>query len=203
MQQPTDKQLISRIKKATSALCDLTESRTVQGDYWNAIRSLDRDKLAFYWSMGNTVRHQVMNVQAFNHGKKFGFEEILFDEYGWLDNKLWTQWEEIELRLKEEKAITNRITLACGQNGSWTYGLSYNYGPGSGGGWAPSIFSKPVNSRDACLAAALDDLKHKLEDRIEYATMHPDPSNYNITYMKKVLQKIADQFTNQTQLALF
>ena len=203
MEALTKNQILRRIKRITSDLCDLSESRTIQNIYWDAIRSIDTEKLNWFWSLGETTRHRVMNANDLVHGKKYGFNELTFDEHGWLDNQRWTQLEEIELRLKDDKAITNRITLARGLNESWTYGLSYNYGPGSGGGWAPSVYCKPIDSREACLNAALEDLRNKMEDRIQYATKHPDPSNYNVGYMKKVLQKIGDQFANQVQLALF
>ena len=203
METLTSTQLLKRIRSATSDLSELRESKSVQLKFWNAIRSLDLDILQWFWSMGSSTRHQVMNVDAYEHGLQYGFTEIKFCEYGWLDNRDWILTEELHFKLKEDKAYYNRITLSCGINGSWAYGLSYNYGTGSGGGWAPSIYDKPFLSREACLNAALDDLKDKMEHTITRATAHPDPSNYNISYMNKIVQLIQKEYASQVQLTLF
>lgn len=199
----TQKQLRSKIKRITSDLSDLRENVVIENEYLTAIRSLDFKKLDWFASMGKSTRHQVMNVDSYRAGLSYGFTEIKFNQYGWLANAEWTIREMIELRIQDDNALTNRVNIACGKNGRWSFGYWANYGPGAGLSFGPSVHSQSYASRDECLTTGLTELKESLSKKIEHATSHPDPSNYNIKYMHKVIQRIEQELAKMVQLVLF
>lgn len=196
------KRFLSYVRKTTGDLSELRESASIQNEYWNAIRAMDFMKLDWFLSMGESTRHQVMNVQEFRAGMRFGFLEANFSKHGWIKRAKWLNKETIELRTNDDNNYCNEISIGSGPNGKWTYGLSYNYG-NSGGGWGLSVFNDTYDSRSLCLESALNEMKEMFTEKIKYASANPDPSNYKLPYMNKVLTAIAEKKYSEAQYSLF
>lgn len=155
------------LKTIAKELIECNEDYETMQEYSNALCSVDLPKIEFFKSMGETVRHQLMNVHEYRHRLNFGFTEIKFTESGWLENVEWTEYEEVEIKVcnkNDKSGARNQIRLAMGLNGKWVYSLSYWYVNG-GGGWSPSVFSDPLDSKDQAYQNGLIDMagRHKGE----------------------------------------
>ena len=191
------------LTKLETEILDLRENKTISLEYIKAIKEHDQQALEYFERFGKTPRHRIMNLNSYRHALQYGFGELVFDEYGWLDNIRWLETETICFPVNDtEKYSFNHIDVACGKNRKWTYGLSYNYGS-AGGGYSPNEFSIPYSSKEECVAAGVKDLKEHLQKTIDQATQRPDPTNYKLDYMKKVLQIIDTRMATKRQLTLF
>lgn len=180
--------------RITAELCECNEHAEVECEYWNAVRANDEDRLTWFASFGDDVRHRVMNVFTYRKNLLFGFNEIAFDEWGWMDGPEWPVSEVIEFktRSKEDKHFAgNYVTLAAGPNMRWTYSVHYRHGGGSGGGYACHVhWHQPYKTRHAALTAALDEIREKMESGLAHHEAYHDTSNYHAAYMRKVLALI-------------
>jgi hypothetical protein len=152
------------LKKIAKELIDCNEDYEITQEYSHALSFLDLKKLEYFKSMGGTVRHQIMNVNDYRHRLQYGFTEIKFTESGWLENVEWLNYEKIEIKVSGKGFSQNEIRLAMGLNGKWVYSLSYGYNNG-GGGWYPSVFNKPLSSREEAYQAGIKDLAERHKDK--------------------------------------
>lgn len=159
-----------QLKNIAKDLLDCNEDWETTLEYRLALNYLDLEKIKFFQSMGDVARQQIMNVFDYRKGLLFGFDEIRFNDYGWLDNVNWINYEEIEIKVckKHDKNYTgNIIKLGMGPNGKWTYGLKYQLGSGAGGGWFPSVvFGDIFNSREESFVSACMDLRKRHEESL-------------------------------------
>src|SRR5690606_1180927 len=187
-------------------LQDCNDCRHLVVVYKGALRRLDFRILDTFKQFGEDVRHQVMNFNEHEHAKRFGFDEIKLDEYGWLAHPTW-KVETIDFRTnhKADKQFThNYIHLGQGPNGKWTHDEHYMFGGGAGGGFYLSVYSEPLPSRQAALIRGLDRMRERFTKAIDHALKYPNPSNYNVIYMKKVLTRIEESYPIiEEQLTLF
>jgi len=195
------------LKKLYQELADLNEHKPTVQEYIDCIRKNNIEQLTWFSSMGSDIRKQIMNIHAYRKGLRFGYTTPVFNEYGWLrSNDRWKETEQIEVRTKKDQNYCNTIYLACGENGLWTYGLTFSYGGAGGGGWRPCFFDTPYPSRHSSLKAALDDLEERMTKQIAHAIKYPDTTNYKIDYMNEVIVKSREiEITqiNEIQLTLF
>jgi hypothetical protein len=189
-----------QLSKLAADILETNENRQITNRYLAALRTLDIPTLQFFESMGEDARHRIMNAHEYLHAQKFGISEIKFCRSGWFDYE-WNKIEEIDFHHGKDKISTNKITLACGANNKWTYGLSLTFGSYEGSGYYPSVFCKPYNSREECLQAATTDAIAKFEQKI----CSPDRKPKCIEQMKNILQQIVDlKYKSQhVQLGLF
>lgn len=198
----------SEIKRLCSDILDCNENDEIQKEYLSALRNQDIERLQFFASFGETVRHRVMNVNDYRHGLNFGFTKMIFSEYGWLQNEEWINEEEIAFKTSKDKASYNHITIAMGMNGKWSYGVHYTAGSGAGGGYNHNVYDQAHDSRKDCIKAGVNDLKNRLQEYLERDEKHRDPSNFNSPYMRQVLALIEEELGRlepvfESQLSLF
>jgi hypothetical protein len=190
------------LKKLATEIIECNEDYQTTQEYLNALRSIDIDKINYFQAMGEDVRQQIMNVNDYKHGLLFGFDEIKFDEYGWLDNTAWKTEEEVEIKAcakTDAHHVGNSVRLAMGQNGIWTYGISCKLGSGCGVHWSPSVFDTPYKSKDQACQAGFNYILKKHQD----ALTHNDKVKYNHDYNKKVIAWISSEIKVEKQLELF
>lgn len=130
--------------------------------YLNALRRNDRAIIEEYESFGDTPRQLLMNKRVYERHLLFGFTKKEFNEYGWLERPDFLEREEIKFPHRDGWAVSNYITLGKGQNGKWTYGMSYSYSTG-GAGYGLGVWGKIFDNRKECLTAALNELRAGLE----------------------------------------
>jgi hypothetical protein len=198
----------SEIKRLCSDILDGNENYEIEKEYLSALRSQDIERLQYFASFGETVRHRVMNVNAYRHGLEFGFTKMIFSEYGWLENEEWSNEEEITFKTSKDKANYNHITVAMGINGKWSYGVHYTAGSGAGGGYNHNVYDQAYDSRKDCIKAGVNDLKNRLQQYLERDAKRHDSSNFNTPYMKQVLALIEEELVClepavEAQLSLF
>src|ERR1035437_2413233 len=104
------------------------DERQYMAIYLKALRRGDRKVTEEYESFGNSPRQIIMNRTAYDRGQLFGFTEKYFSKYGWLQNSPFTEREEIRFIHKPGWAGTNHLTIGQGENGKWTYGVSFSTG---------------------------------------------------------------------------
>jgi hypothetical protein len=198
----------SEIKRLCSDILDCNENYEIQKEYLTALRNQDIERLQYFASFGETVRHRVMNINDYRHGLNFGFTKMIFGEHGWLKNEEWSNEEEIAFKISKDKAIYNRITIAMGINGKWSYGVDYSAGSGAGGGYNNNVYDQAHDSRKDCIKAGVNDLKNILQQYLERDAEHRDPGNFNTPYMRQVLALIEEELIRleppvEHQLSLF
>ena len=125
--------------------------------YLNAIRKDDRVVIEEYESFGNTPRHIIMNKREYERHLLFGFTKKEFNKYGWLERPIFQESERIEFPHKAGWAVSNYITVGKGENGKWSYGMSYSYSTG-GAGYGLDVWGKLFDNRKECLKSALNEM---------------------------------------------
>lgn len=182
------------------------EERQYMATYLKVLRQNNRQLTEEYESFGDSPRQIIMNRREYDSGMLFGFTEKHFSSYGWLQNSTFTEREEIRFIHKQGWAATNHLTLGRGENGKWTYGVSF-----STGNWRHcyglSVWGKVFDSRKVCLKSALQEI---LDGHREAAERLKDDTcgNFNAQYSKEVMRQVKnllDELTGRkaVQLELF
>lgn len=182
------------------------EERQYVAIYLKALRQDNRQVTEEYESFGNTPRHIIMNLREYDKGMLFGFTEKHFSPYGWLQNNTFTELEEIRFIHKQGWASTNYLTIGRGNNGKWTYGVSYSTGSW-GYCYGIGVWGKVFDCRKECLKAALLEIldgHREAAERLKNDTC----GNFNAQYSKEVvrqLKNLLDELTGRkaVQLELF
>jgi hypothetical protein len=182
------------------------EERPYMATYLKALRQSNQKLINEYESFGDSPRQIIMNCREYDRGKLFGFTEKHFSSYGWLQNSTFTEQEEVRFIHKQGWAATNHLTIGRGENGKWTYGVSY-----STGGWGHchglSVWGKVFDNRKGCQEAALQEILAGHRDAAE--KLKDDTcGNFNAQYSKEVVRQVKsllDELTGRkaVQLALF
>lgn len=165
--------------------------------YLNALRKNDRAIIEEYESFGDTPTQIIMNKRNYDRHLLFGFTKKEFNEYGWLENPDFKEREHIEFPHKDGWAVSNYITIGKGENGKWSYGMSYSYTTG-GAGYGLGVWGNIFESRKESLKAALNEMMTELAKS----------SGENDKYAKIVLKQAKNLFDEITgrkplQLSLF
>ena len=182
------------------------DERQYMAIYLKALRRGDRQVTEEYESFGNSTRQIIMNRRAYDRGQLFGFTEKHFSPYGWLQNSPFTEREEIRFIHKPGWAATNHLTIGQGENGKWTYGVSYSTGSW-GHCYGLSVWGRVFDSRKECLKAALQEILDGHRDAAE--RLKDDTcGNFNAQYSKEVTRQVKNLLDEQTgrravQLELF
>jgi len=113
-----------------------------------AVRNGDGMKLEWFRQFGTELRHILMNSYAYRKGLVFGFDEIAFDEYGWLKRPVFLDQEETEFGRLDKARWGNHSTIAVGRGpkGLWCYGLSISWGT-AGSSSGLSVYNKAFASK--------------------------------------------------------
>lgn len=182
------------------------EERPYMATYLLALRRNDQQLIEEYESFGDCPRQIIMNHREYDRGMLFGFTEKQFSSYGWLQNSTFTEHEEIKFIHKQGWAATNHLTIGRGNNGKWSFGVSYSTG-GWGFGSGLSVWGKIFDNRKECLKAALIKI---LEGHRNAAEKLKDDTcgNFNAQYSKEVVRQVKsllDELTGRkaVQLELF
>ena len=182
------------------------EERLYMATYLKALRQENQQLINEYESFGDCPRQIIMNHREYDRGMLFGFTEKHFSSYGWLQNHAFTEREEIKFIHKQGWAATNHLTIGQGNNGKWTFGVSY-----STGGWGHcsglSIWGKIFGNRKECLKAALIEILDGHRDAAE-KLKNDTCGNFNAQYSKEVVRQVKsllDELTGRmaVQLSLF
>jgi len=183
-----------------------SEERQSVANYLNALRQNNQQLIEEYESFGGSPRQIIMNRRAYDRGQLFGFTEKLFSQYGWLQNGTFAEKEEIRFIHKQGWAATNHLTIGQGENGKWTYGVSYSTGSW-GHCYGLSVWGRVFDSRKECLKAALQEILDGHRDAAE--RLKDDTcGNFNAQYSKEVTRQVKNLLDEQTgrravQLELF
>ncbi|MFS2185663.1 hypothetical protein ACCC92_03255 [Mucilaginibacter sp. Mucisp84] len=164
----------------------------------DAIERSDMDKLEWCNQFGNSLRHIMMNLHAYRKQQEFGFDEIAFDQYGWLKRPEFLDKEDIVFGNPHHYAEHSTLYLGRGLNQIWTYAMDYSFGL-AGGGYHLSVYGKQFNSRDRAFLAGLNDLKSLMTDKLN----HNDRSNYKQPVINATLYDIGKAQAATFQLSLF
>jgi len=148
--------------------------------YKSALMNNNYKELEFIRSMGESVRHRVMNIDVYERRKLLGFTDISFSKYGWLNGEVLDETEAIDL------SKHNRIELACGENGKWIYGYMYSHGAGAGGGSPLSVFGDIFDTKEEAIADALRWFHKEFTGKLD----NTDTTNYNQKHIKETLKAI-------------
>ena len=174
--------------------------------YLLALRRNDQQLIEEYENFGDCPRQIIMNHREYDRAMLFGFAEKQFSSYGWLQNSAFTQREEIKFIHKQGWVATNHLTIGRGNNGKWTYGVSY-----STGGWGHcsglSVWGKIFENRKECIKAALLEILEGHRNAGE-KLKNDTCGNFNAQYSKEVVRQVKnflDELTGRkaVQLELF
>lgn len=170
----------------------------VLDDMLAVIDTGDLDKLSWFSSFGDCLRTITMNVHAYRKGLEFGFQEIAFDQYGWFSRPVFLEKEELVFGDKRRYGNHSLIYLGCGENNTWTYGMSYSYGT-AGGCYGLSVYGKMFKSRGDALSFALTELKNMMLSKISST----DTTNDKQPVILVTLRDIEKAQVGMVQLSLF
>ena len=182
------------------------EERPYMATYLKALRQENQQLINEYESFGECPRQIIMNHREYDRGMLFGFTEKHFNQYNWLQNSNFTEREEIKFIHKQGWAATNHLTIGRGNNGKWTFGVSYSTG-GWGFGSGLSVWGKIFDNRKECLKAALTEIldgHREASEKLKNDTC----GNFNAQYSKEVVRQVKsllDELTGRkaVQLELF
>ena len=182
------------------------EERQYMATYLKALRQENQQLINEYESFGDCPRQIIMNRREYDRGMLFGFAEKQFSSYGWLQNSTFTEREEIKFIHKQGWVATNHLTIGRGNNGKWSFGVSYSTGSwGFGSGL--SVWGKIFDTRKECLKAALTEILDGHREAAE-KLKNDTCGNFNIQYSKEVVRQVKsmlDELTGRkaVQLELF
>lgn len=92
--------------------------------YLKAIWLNDIKTISYFESFGDHPRKIILNYRKHKQNLKFGFENIVYDEYGWIERPVFLEEEEIVVYVhKNGWKERNNIQVAVGKNGKWTNGI--------------------------------------------------------------------------------
>ena len=174
--------------------------------YLKALRKNNQQQIEEYESFGDSPRQIIMNRRAYDRGQLFGFTEKLFSQYGWLQNGTFAEKEEIRFIHKLGWAATNHLTIGRGENGKWTYGVSFSTGSW-GHCYGLSVWGKIFDNRKECLKAALQEILDGHREAAEKLKNYTC-GNFNAQNSKEVVRQVKlvfDELTGRkaVQLELF
>lgn len=181
---------------AESCLC--RHERAIVNEILTAIVNGDDQLLQDFNRLGHSLRHIYMNVHAYRSGLKFGFDQIQFDQYGWLLRPTFLETENLVFGNKAHHGEYSSLCIGRGPNYQWAYGLQYCFGT-AGGGRSLSFYDHPYNNRAEAITAGLIDLKNCFF-KILGST---DTTNYKQSVITHTLAAIAAYQNAQVQLTLF
>lgn len=132
-------------------------------------------------------KEMFFNLQKFEEAKRFGFTEFNTNEHGWFTEGKWPYEEEVELKVKGDKAHYNHVDLAQSPNGKWTYGYTYTAGS-SGGCRGAGLYGDMFDTRGAALIAGL--LRVQIFHK-QYIDNKDNPAKHK-AYSRSVLDRISE-----------
>jgi hypothetical protein len=98
--------------------------RKAYAEYLKAIWLNDVKTISYFESFGDHPRKIISNYRNHKQNLKFGFESIIYDEYGWIERPVFLEKEEILVYVhKNGWKDLNNIQVAVGKNGKWTNGI--------------------------------------------------------------------------------
>lgn len=123
--------------------------------YLRAIWLNDIKTIEFFESFGDRPRQIISNYRTHIQNLKFGFENIIIDENGWMERPVFLEKEEILIYIhKNGWKDRNKINVAVGKNGKWTNGMwSQNNTGGNVNGisvWGGIFETKELAIINAC-----------------------------------------------------
>lgn len=158
-----------------------------------------------FLTMGDDTAKRVCNLGEYHKGLLFGFTEKTFNDADWLEIKF-PLVEEITYTVSKE-VFYNKIYLAQGPNGKWTYSTIYSFGRVGTGGSTPSVYGRIFDDKNVCKEEAIKELLNTHQGRFESFKTYPDEINNDITFIRKTilaLQKELKALTvDKIQMALF
>lgn len=108
------------IKENLISFCE----RKAYAKYLRAIWLNDFKTIEFFESFGDYPGKFILNYRKHIQNLKFGFENIIFDENGWMERPVFLEKEEILIYIhKNGWKDRNKINIAVGNNGKWTNGV--------------------------------------------------------------------------------
>lgn len=178
--------------------------------YLQALKANRRTIIEQFERFGDTPYKQVRNMYWYHAQLEYGYEEIKMDKLGYL---VFPAWEAVEIvpfphKVENPKNARNTVTLAQGKNGKWTWGISYLMGA-AGGAEPVSQFSRPLNTREEALMAAIKAiLRHHEYERNIASRGRDNMGNYSPGYSEPIVAALNAELrvlegTDLRQLSLF
>jgi hypothetical protein len=170
--------------------------------YLNALRVGNKEITDEYERFGNHPYQIFSNRRSYQRGLLFGFTDLTFNQYGWLDNERFTDEETFEFPHRKGFAVLNYCHIAKGANGKWTFGTSFNIGT-SGGCSGISVWNTPYDSRIECLTTALQKIMelHTRQGRNGHADKSEAARIESAVVMKQV-KDLYDEVTGRKAIQL-
>ncbi|RYY06898.1 MAG: hypothetical protein EOP43_04900 [Sphingobacteriaceae bacterium] len=178
--------------------CLATSENNILNQILTCIKSNNQEQLIWFSLFGGSIRQIVMNVIAHRKSLEFGFTEISFGQYGWLNRPVFLEQENIKFGITKHPNSYSEVHIGRGINNIWTYALSYSFGT-AGGGCSLSIYGKHYESRWAALDTALTELKEMMQEKVG----DTDTTNYKQPVILATLKAINDYKSKQVQMTLF
>lgn len=169
--------------------------RNAVARYLQAVRRNDAEQIAYFESFGDSVRKIILNVRTYERGLIFGYNDKLFDEYGWLLGML-PIVERIELD------IHNTIFIGQSINGTYAVTVDWCTG-GAGGGSHPSVWNEPIADYIKAVTIGIEELERIFAEAMAQTA---DSTNYNAKKIRKLKAKLAEikrWYLEPRQLSLF
>lgn len=131
--------------------------RTVAAKYLRSIWLNDVSVMNDFERFGNTPSKIIYNYRQYQQNLKFGFENIIIDEHGWLERPQLLDREKIIIfKLKDSYINMNNISIGRGvKENTWTFGFDIqNSTSGYHSGacvWGKIVSTKELAIEMACL----------------------------------------------------
>ncbi len=180
-----------KIQIATDYHYYQSDRRNVARYLW-ALRKNDIGTLSYFENMGDDFHHIIQNIRTYERAKLWGFNELNFNEHGWLEYRL----DIVSIT----EVYKSEILVGKPKKDLFTYGVYYNFG-NSGGGWFPNIWGKIFNSEHDTKMAGIDFLKEKMKEGL--IKEKDDTCNYSIHEIKNTLKEIDRIRFESIQLNIF
>jgi len=176
------------------------KEQKIADDLLNAIKNNDKNKVNDYFKYGDSVSKIIPNLNEYNHGLNFGFTDLKFNEYGWIEhNAQWTNREEFFFdKPKRLPSGENAVEIAMGRNNKWTFANQFSTGNGGGGG-PISVFNEPFNTKKDALNAGIKWLEHWHQEIVD----SPYREKRDRQISEQMLHTLKDYREKQNQLSLF
>lgn len=93
-------------------------------DYMTALENDDFETVNYFESFGDRPYQFISNYRNFNQNCLFGFDEKIYDEYGWIKRPVFEEKEDVLIYVhKNGWKDENKIQIGRGKNGKWTDGI--------------------------------------------------------------------------------
>lgn len=175
--------------------------------YLKAIWLNDTKTIESYERFGTTPHKIFINKRTYERQLLFGFSDLEFSEYGWIENRKLLDYEIIDFKTKNQSVSSNSVSIGRGLNNKWTFGICYSTG-GSGGANSASIWGEIVDSKEKAIILGLEKLLEQHNTQRERLHKKNSCGNYNEAFSNSIVKLVKEKLDEalgkkEVQLNLF